>query len=71
MKQVKVCSRCSGINVKELKSYAEDINSKVKVGCIGKCGRKCPEFSGRVHGMLDGVHIVCDTKEEFFEKIKE
>ena len=70
MKQIKVCKKCSGVDVKELKIYAKSIDCKVKIGCIGKCGRKHPELSGKVHGLLDGVPIVCDTKEEFFEKIK-
>lgn len=70
MKQVKVCKKCSGLDVKELKSDAKGLDCKIKIGCIGKCARKCPEFSGKVHGVLDGVHIVCDTKEAFLEKIK-
>lgn len=70
MKQLKVCKKCSGLDVKELKSFAKDTNCKIRIGCIGKCARKCPELSGKVHGLLDGVHVVCDTKEEFFKKIE-
>ncbi|MBQ7338871.1 MAG: hypothetical protein IJW40_10540 [Clostridia bacterium] len=67
MKKVRVCKRCSGFDVAELKG-------KVKVkdtstGCIGKCARNCPELAGKVYGYLDGEFVVCDTKEEFFEKI--
>lgn len=67
-KKIKVCKRCSGFDVKELKDY---IGAKeYSVGCIGKCARKCPELSGKVYGLINGELTVCNTKEEFFEAIK-
>lgn len=69
VKKVKVCKKCSGFDVTELKG-------KVKVkdqstGCIGKCSSKFPELAGKVYGFLNGEFVVCDTKEEFFAKIAE
>ena len=67
VKKVKVCKKCSGFDVAELKG-------KVKVkdyttGCIGKCLGGNPELAGKVYGYLNGEFTVCDTKEEFFGKI--
>ena len=67
VKKVRVCKRCSGFDVAELKG-------KVKVkdcstGCIGQCAGKHPELAGKVYGYLKGTFTVCDTKEEFFDKI--
>ncbi|GHU78340.1 hypothetical protein AGMMS49992_28790 [Clostridia bacterium] len=68
-KKVRVCKKCSGFDVEELKG-------KVKVkdystGCIGQCIGGHPELSGKVYGYLNGEFTVCDTKDEFFAKIAE
>ncbi len=69
-KKVKVCKRCSGFDVKELKYVLR--TKDYSVGCIGRCNAfKCGEYKGKVIGMLNGEFKVCDTKEEFFDKIKE
>ena len=62
--KIEVCSYCSGFDVNELKNKV-----KAKIGCIGKCSKKNPELNGKVYGFLNGEFTVCDTKEEFFEKI--
>jgi hypothetical protein len=66
-KKVKVCKKCSGFDVEELKGKvkAKDYTT----GCIGKCISKNPDLAGKVFGFLKGDFVVCDTKEEFFEKI--
>lgn len=69
VKKVKVCKKCSGFDVAELKGRV-----KVKdctTGCIGKCAAKFPDLQGKVFGFLNGEFTVCDTKEEFFAKIAE
>lgn len=66
-KKVKVCKKCSGFPVKELKDFVP--KKEYSVGCIGKCAKKCPKLSGKVYGLLNGELVVCDTKEEFFKKI--
>lgn len=67
-KKIKVCKRCSGFDVKELKGFAPA--KEYAVGCIGKCARKCPELSGKVFGLINGELTVCNTKEDFFAEIK-
>ena len=62
--KIEVCSYCSGFDVNELKNKV-----KVKIGCIGKCSKHNPDLNGKVYGFLNGVFTVCNTKEEFFEKI--
>lgn len=62
--RIEVCSYCSGFDVNELKNKV-----KAKISCIGKCSKKNPELNGKVYGFLNGVFTVCDTKDEFFEKI--
>ena len=41
-----------------------------KFSCIGKCIRKCPELTDKVHGKIDGQHMVCDTKDAFYAEIR-
>ena len=66
-KKVRVCKKCSGFDVTELKG-------KVKVkdhstGCIGRCLGSDPALEGKVYGFLAGEFTVCDTKEEFMAKV--
>lgn len=68
-KKVKVCKKCSGFPVKELKEFVPQ--KEYRVECIGKCAKKRPELSGKVYGLLNGELVVCDTKEEFFTKIRQ
>ncbi len=69
VKKVKVCKKCSGFDVGELKGKVK--SKDYSTGCIGKCASKCPELSGKVYGFLNGEFVACDTKEEFFNKIAE
>lgn len=69
VKKVRVCKKCSGFDVAELKGKVKVKDSST--GCIGKCAGKSPELIGKVYGFLNGEFTVCDTKEEFFEKIAE
>ncbi len=65
LKNVDICTKCSGIDAKEL-----DGKATVKTGCIQKCLKKFPELSGKVFGYVSGEFIVCDTKEEFLAKLE-
>ena len=71
MKKVKVCEKCSGLDAKALKKYVKELGGEAKVGCFGECNKKHPEYQGKVHGKIDGAHVVCETEAEFREKIKE
>lgn len=66
-KKVRVCKNCSGFDVTELKGKVK--TKDYSTGCIGKCLSKNPELKGKFYGFLNGEFTVCDTKEEFFEKI--
>lgn len=66
-KKVRVCKKCSGFDVTELKGKVK--TKDYSTGCIGKCVSKCPELEGKFYGFLNGEFTVCDTKEEFFTKI--
>ncbi|HWT76142.1 MAG TPA: hypothetical protein VN258_15680 [Mobilitalea sp.] len=68
-KKVRVCKRCSGFDVTELKGKVK--SKDYTTGCIGRCGSQCPELTGKFYGFLDNEFVVCDTKEEFFAKIAE
>lgn len=67
-KKIKVCKKCSGFDVKELKDFVSA--KEYKVGCIGKCDRKITKHSTKVFGLLNGKLVICDTKEDFLAKIK-
>ena len=69
VKKVRVCKKCSGFDVAELKGKVKSKDHTT--GCIGRCADKFPELEGKIYGFLNGEFIVCDTKEEFFAKIAE
>ena len=66
-KKVKVCKKCSGFDVAELKGKVK--TKDYSTGCIGRCLGKEPALKGKCYGFLNGEFVVCDTKEEFFAKI--
>jgi len=67
-KKVRVCKKCSGFDVTELKGIVKAKDHTT--GCFGRCRSNHPEFEGKVYGFLNGELTVCDTKEEFIDKIK-
>ena len=68
-KLVRVCKKCSGFDVKELGSLLDD--KQYSTGCIDKCLKKKSKLAGKIYGYIDGEFNVCDTKEEFFARVKE
>ena len=68
-KKVRVCKKCSGFDVAELKGKVKAKDHTT--GCIGHCLNKNPDLAGKVFGYLNGEFTVCDTKDEFFAKIAE
>jgi hypothetical protein len=66
-KKVKICKKCSGLDVKELKERIDPKNCGF--GCIRKCLGRNAELKGKIFGIIKGEFVVCDTKEEFFVKI--
>ena len=67
VKKVRVCKKYSGFDVTELKGKVKAKDHTT--GCIGKCAACFPELNGKVYRFLNGEFVICDTKEEFFEKI--
>jgi len=66
-KLVRVCKRCSGFDVDELKGMlkAKDYTT----GCIGRCLPREPGLKGKVYGFLSGKFTVCANKGEFLGKV--
>lgn len=58
-----VCSRCSGVNIKELK---ETFGDNVKTGCIGECG----EHSGKSFGYINGDLVIKKSNKDFVDAAK-
>lgn len=69
VKKVRVCKKCSGFDVTELKGKVKAKDHTT--GCIGRCLHKEPGLQGKVYGFLNGEFTACDTKEDFFAKIAE
>ena len=67
-KKVRVCKKCSGFDVTELKGKVKAKDHTT--GCIGRCLHKEPDLAGKVYGYLNGAFTVCDTKEVFFAEIE-
>lgn len=70
MRKVKVCKRCSGFDIKELKAHAKEANCKFKIGCVKKCHQKHPELTDKYFGLIDGNFASFNTEEEFMDKMK-
>lgn len=70
MKRVKVCIRCANFSMRELRAKAEETGCELKLGCIGQCSGRCPELSDKYFGRIGNEVVICDTKEEFFERMK-
>jgi len=68
-KKVRVCKKCSGFDVTELKGKVKTKDHTT--GCIGRCLNKEPDLKGKVYGYLNGEFTVCESKEDFFAKIAE
>ena len=68
-KKVRVCKKCSGFDVTELKGKVKAKDHTT--GCIGRCLHKEPDLQSKVYGYLQGEFTVCETKDEFFAKIAE
>ena len=66
-KKVKVCKKCSGFDVTELKGKVKAKDHTT--GCIGRCLSKEPELKGKVYGYINGEFVVCETKDEFLAKV--
>lgn len=64
---VKVCARCSNVDVARLKACAKQEGLKVKVGCIGKCRQNHPELSGLSFGLVDGKFVTCPDEDAFIK----
>lgn len=66
--KVKVCKKCSGIDVDKLESFLADKDVKLKVKCVGDCKlRKLNKYFGTVAGNM----LIFDTEDEFFQNIEE
>jgi hypothetical protein len=66
VKLIKVCKKCSGLDVNELKAKLSPHD--YSIGCIHKCSRKHPELKGKVVGLYKGELVVCETRKEFWER---
>lgn len=61
--KVKVCKKCSGIDIDALESFLTDKDVKLKCKCLGKCSLR--KF-GKPFGKVAGEIVVLDTQDEFF-----
>lgn len=62
---VKVCRRCSNVDVERLKACGRQEGFRVKVGCIGRCRQNHPELAGLSFGLVDGVLVACPDEDAF------
>ena len=60
-KLVRVCLKCSKINVKRLKEKIGEEN--VHIGCVGACRKDRLYYFGKING----VYIMTETEEEFIK----
>lgn len=65
VKKVNVCKKCSGIDKEDLKGIVKV--KDMRFGCIQQCAAN----EGKVFGYLSGELVVCDTKEQFLDRVKQ
>lgn len=70
MEKIKVCGKCSGIDIDRLRKHLKHTDCKIKVGCIGHCRNDKKELKNKVYAIVDKDLIVCDSEDEFFSKLK-
>ena len=65
--KVKVCKKCSNVDIKKLEKLCDKHDLKFKEGCISKCdkGQKKSSF-----GYIDDKFIKVDDEDEFIKKVK-
>lgn len=63
-KSVRVCRRCSNVDIDKLKKIIGEEN--VKVGCVGACRKDKNQFFGKING----VYTITKTEEEFLDECK-
>lgn len=61
---IEVCCCCSKVNVETLKSMVPE--NQLKVGCI----EQCESHPGKSYGLINGVMVVVENEQEFFEAVK-
>ncbi|WP_455538405.1 DUF1450 domain-containing protein [Terrisporobacter sp.] len=59
---IRICDKCSNINIEKLKEKFGDEN--IKVGCVGACR----ETKSGYFGKINGVYVSEDNEEEFIKK---
>jgi hypothetical protein len=59
-KKVKVCKKCSGFDVTELKGKVKSKDHST--GCISKCSATNPELAGKIFGFINDKFIIDDGR---------
>ena len=63
-KTVRVCPFCSKVDIDKLKAVIGEEN--VNTGCVSACRKEKTQFLGRING----VYIMTENEEEFFDECK-
>lgn len=70
IEKIKVCGKCSGIDIDRLREELKNSDCKIKVGCIGHCRKDKKELKNKAYAIVDKELVVCDSEELFFSKLK-
>ena len=63
-KSVRVCPFCSKVDINKLESVVGKEN--ISIGCVSACRKDKTRFFGRING----VYIITENEEEFFDECK-
>ncbi|QOY61033.1 hypothetical protein [Thermophilibacter immobilis] len=64
---IKVCKRCSNVDVDELKAQGRSAGVRVKIGCVHGCASSHSELRGSAFGLVDGELLVRPTQIELIQ----
>lgn len=68
---VKVCGRCSNVDVERFKTCGRQEGFRVKVGCVGGCRKSHPELSGLSFGLVDGELATYPDEDAFVGALRQ
>ena len=63
-KSVRVCPFCSKVDINKLKKIIGEEN--ISIGCVSACRKEKTRFFGRING----VYIMTENQEDFFDECK-
>lgn len=64
--KVKVCKKCSNLDINKLEELSEEYGFKLKTGCLGHCKKNQKDYS---FGEIKSKFLKVKDQDEFIKKL--